>query len=82
MSMTRPNINRLLEKVDSKYTLVMEASKRARQINDYRNASRRNELPMVHPPQVETNSGKALTIALEEIVADKVTYERLGDGIK
>lgn len=79
-----PKIDDLLKKVDSKYTLVVLAAKRARQINDYLNAVNRPDQlpPTVKGPQVKTVSSKPLTIAMEEIVDDKVTYERLVDGIK
>ncbi len=82
MSMTEPKIDELLSKVDSKYTLVMEAAKRARQINNYRIALRRSELPTARPPQVGSEAQKALSVALEEIAQDKVTYERPDDGTK
>lgn len=80
--MARPDIDKLLSKVDSKYTLVIAASKRARQINDYFSAIKRHDLIRVRPPQIEALSSKPLTIALEEISQDKVSYERLAEGIK
>lgn len=80
--MARPNIDRLLDKVDSRFTLVIAASKRARQINDYFGAIKRHDLVRVRPPQIEALSSKPLTIALAEISADKVTYERVVESIK
>ncbi|MBE0447162.1 MAG: DNA-directed RNA polymerase subunit omega [Actinobacteria bacterium] len=80
--MARPDINRLLDKFDSKYTLVIAAAKRARQVNDYFNAIKRHDLVRVRPPQIEAISGKPLSISLEEIAQGKVTYERFVEGIK
>lgn len=80
--MARPDIDKLLDKFDSKYTLVIAAAKRARQINDYFNAIKRHDLVRIRPPQIEAISGKPLSIALEEILQEKVTYERLVEGIK
>ncbi|MDI6716513.1 MAG: DNA-directed RNA polymerase subunit omega [Actinomycetota bacterium] len=80
--MATRNIDKLLKKVDSKYTLVIAAAKRARQINDYFAAIKRHELVRVKAPQIEALSNKPLTIALEEIAQDKITYERVTEGIK
>lgn len=80
--MARPDIDRLLSKVDSKYTLVVAAAKRARQINDYFNAIKRHDLVRVKPPQIEALSNKPLSISLGEIEQDLVTYERVVEGIK
>jgi DNA-directed RNA polymerase subunit omega len=71
-----------MEKVDSKYTLVIAAAKRARQINDYFSAIKRHDLVRVRPPQIEALSNKPLTIALGEISEDLVTYERVVESIK
>ncbi len=68
--MIYPSIDRLITKVDSKYTLVIAAAKRARQLNEH---SR---------PLIESELTKSVSIALEEIVQDKVTYERTKAGIK
>ena len=70
-----PPIENLLDKVDSKFTLVALSSKRARQINSYYNQLGEG-LGMVVPPQVTSVSGKPLTIAFEEISAGKATYHR------
>jgi DNA-directed RNA polymerase subunit omega len=77
-----PNIDKLLDKVDSKYTLVIEASKRARQINDYFSAIKRHDLIRVKAPQIDAISSKPLTIALGEIIEGLVTYERVVESIK
>ncbi len=80
--MAKLNMDKLLNKVDSKYTLVIAASKRARQINDYFSAIKRHDLVRVRPPQIEALSSKPLIIALAEIQQDKITYERVVESIK
>ena len=70
-----PPIEDLLDKVDSKFTLVALASRRARQVNSYYN-SLGEGLGVVVPPQVASVSGKPLSIAFEEVAAGKATYTR------
>jgi DNA-directed RNA polymerase subunit omega len=72
-----PNIDTLLERVDSKYTLVILAAKRAREINSYYNQLGEGRGEFV-PPLVETGGlrNKPLSIALEEIADDKVTFDQ------
>jgi DNA-directed RNA polymerase subunit omega len=72
-----PTIDTLLERVDSKYTLVILAAKRAREINSYYNQLGEGRGEFV-PPLVETGGlrNKPLSIALEEIADDKVTFDR------
>jgi DNA-directed RNA polymerase subunit omega len=73
--MIYPPIESLLDKVDSKFSLVSLAAKRGRQINSY--FSQLGEgLGSIVPPQVASVSRKPLSIALEEIAADKITYAR------
>jgi DNA-directed RNA polymerase subunit omega len=60
-----PSLDLLLSKVDSKYTLVVLTARRAR------------EVVAGEPVMVNSKSNKAVTIALEEIGADKVSYERV-----
>lgn len=70
-----PSIDRLLDKplVGSKYELVMFASKRARQINDYYSALSDGSLFNNVGPLVEsTLDEKPLTTALKEINEDKL----------
>ncbi|MDE2592194.1 MAG: DNA-directed RNA polymerase subunit omega [Actinomycetales bacterium] len=68
-----PSIDRLLSKVDSKYELVIFASKRARQINDYYSALHEGSLFNNVGPLVDaTVDEKPLTIALKEIDQDKL----------
>ena len=78
-TMIYPPIEVLLERVDSKFTLVSLAAKRGRQINSY--FSQLGEgLGAIVPPQVASVSRKPLSIALEEIAADKITYTRPEDS--
>jgi DNA-directed RNA polymerase subunit omega len=70
-SMMEPPIESLLERVDSKFTLVSLSAKRARQINSYFNQLGEG-LGAIVPPQVASVSRKSLSIALEEIVQDKI----------
>jgi len=70
-----PPIEDLLDKVDSKFTLVALSSRRARQVNSYYN-SLGEGLGVVVPPQVASLSGKPLSIAFEEVAAGKATYSR------
>ncbi|MGH8987483.1 MAG: DNA-directed RNA polymerase subunit omega [Acidimicrobiales bacterium] len=74
-TMMDPPVESLLDKVDSKFTLVTLSSMRAREINDYYNQLGEG-LGRIVPPQVTSVSGKPLSIAFEEIAADKVKYER------
>jgi DNA-directed RNA polymerase subunit omega len=75
-SMIDPSIEQLLDRVDSKFTLVTVSARRARQINAYFNQLG-DSLGTMIPPQVTSVSRKPLSIALEEIVADKITYTRI-----
>ena len=69
---TNPPIDDLLEQVDSKYGLVVEAAKRARQINSYTQQLEDNQ-PEYFGPLVEVApEEKPLGIALREIVEDKL----------
>ena len=74
-SMMYPPIEELLDKVDSKFTLVALAAKRGRQVNSYYNQLGEG-LGAIVPPQVTSVSRKPLSIALEEIAADKITFVR------
>ena len=79
VTMMYPPIETLFEKVDSKFTLVSLSAKRARQINSY--FSQLGEgLGAIVPPQVASVSRKPLSIALEEIAADKITFARPDDA--
>ncbi len=74
-SMMEPHIEDLLMRVDSKFTLVSLSAKRARQINSYFNQLGEG-LGSIVPPQVASLSRKSLSIALEEIVEDRIVPVR------
>lgn len=78
-TMMDPPIEGLLDKVDSKFTLVTLSAKRARQINSYFNQLHEG-LGAIVPPQVTSVSRKPLSIALEEISATKITFARTEPG--
>lgn len=66
----RPSIDELLPKVDSKYSMVVAAAKRARQLVEGA------------PETVKSKSTKPVSIALEELAQGKLTYQRTRSGIK
>ncbi|MGE5578285.1 MAG: DNA-directed RNA polymerase subunit omega [Syntrophothermus sp.] len=68
--MMQPSLDSLLSKVDSKYSLVVVAAKRARRLMEG------------GEKKVDSRSDKPVTIALEEIAADKVKFGRPNAGIK
>ena len=74
-TMITPGLEDLLSKVDSKFTLVSLAAMRSRQINSYYNQLE-GGIGSVVPPQVASVARKPLSIAFEEIDADKITFER------
>lgn len=80
--MLYPRNEELIEKADSKYSLVIMSARRARQVNEYLNALNKPGILKYRPPAIDSLSSKPLTIALEEIAAGKVTYKRLVESIK
>jgi len=71
-TMISPPIESLLDRVDSKFSLVTLAARRARQVNSYFNQLGEG-LGALVPPQVTSTARKPLSIAFEEIAADKIT---------
>ncbi len=69
-TMIEPGISSLLDRVDSRYTLVVAAAKRARQITEGAHKL------------TECDSEKPVTIAINEIDEQKITYIRTKSGIK
>ena len=67
---TNPSIDELLDKVDSKYRLVLFAAKRARQINAYYSQLGEGLLENIGPLVEIGIQEKPLSIALREINAD------------
>ena len=74
--MIHPRIDELLERVESRYALVIVAAKRARQINNYHHQLGEGlgfeEAP---PPLIESRSKNYLTMAMEEIAQGKIAYD-------
>lgn len=82
--MIEPKIDDLLAQVDSKYSLVILAAKRAREINSYYNQLGEGRAEFI-PPLIESGGlqNKPLSIALQEISEGKIQGERPeGLGIK
>ena len=69
-SMINPSIVDLLNKVDNRYSLVIVTSKRARQIIDGAEKL------------TDTKSNKALTLAINEVNDNQISYETLKEGYK
>ncbi len=70
MSMTNPSILQLLEKADCRYTLVVEVSKRARQLMDG------------IPPLVDAKDKENMpvSIAIDEVNRGLIAYERTAES--
>ena len=75
-TMMDPPVEELLDRCDSKFSLVTLAAKRARQINSYY-GQLGDGLGHVVPPQVASTARKPLSIALEEIESDKLQFRRI-----
>ena len=70
-TMIEPQVEGLHDRAGSKFSLVTLAARRARQINDYVHQLGRTSGGAI-PPQVASNASKPLSIAFEEIAADKI----------
>lgn len=70
LSMIEPGLNSLLDKVDCRYTLVVATAKRARQLTEGAHKL------------TECDSDKPVTVAINEIDEQKITYIRTKSGIK
>ncbi|KYZ77215.1 DNA-directed RNA polymerase subunit omega [Anaerosporomusa subterranea] len=68
--MIHPSLDVLVNKVDSKYTLVVLTAKRAR------------EIMSGEATTADSKSNKPVTLALEEIIQNHVSFERTKVGIK
>lgn len=75
IGITNPPLDDLLEKTDSKYQLVLYASKRARQINAYYSQLGEGLLEYVGPLLETEVQEKPLSIALREINEGLLTSE-------
>jgi len=76
---TSPPIDNLLDVVDSKYSLVIIAAKRARQINAYYSELGEGLLEYVGPLVATHPQEKPLSIALREIEGGLLNHERIED---
>lgn len=77
-TMMTPAIEGLLDRADSKFSLVTLAARRARNINSYFNQLG-DGLGHMIPPQVSSTARKPLSIAFEEISVDKIVPTELPD---
>jgi len=75
-TMMNPPIEDLLDRVESKFSLVTLAARRARHINAYFNQLGDGLGHMV-PPQVSSVARKPLSIGFEEIAADKIVWKEI-----
>ena len=74
---TNPPIDELLDKVESKYALVIYAAKRARQINAYYSQLGEGLLEYVGPLVPAHVQEKPLSVALREANNDLLTMEQV-----
>ncbi len=65
------DLDRLMDKVDSKFTLVNVVTKRAKQLN--------NSAP---PLTDRVNANKPVSTAFNEVAEGKIHYKRTREGIK
>lgn len=72
-TMIEPPIEDLLSKVDSKFSLVTLGARRARNINSYFNQLG-DGLGHMIPPQISSTARKPLSLAFEEIAANKIVW--------
>ena len=77
IGITNPPIDELLDKVESKYALVIYASKRARQINAYYSQLGEGLLEYVGPLVPTHVQEKSLSVALREVNEGMLTMEQL-----
>lgn len=73
-TMMNPAIEGLLDDVGSKFRLVTLSARRSREITDYLGQLGRG-LGSLTPPQVASTASKPLSIAFEEIAAEKIIAE-------
>lgn len=75
VGITDPPIDELLDKVSSKYALVIFAAKRARQINSYNQQVDEGVFEFVGPLVTPEPHEKPLSIALREINRGMLDHE-------
>jgi DNA-directed RNA polymerase subunit omega len=79
IGITNPPIDELLDRSDSKYSLVIYAAKRARQINAYYSQLGEGLLEYVGPLVETAVQEKPLSIALREINRGLLSHEQVSD---
>ncbi len=77
--MIEPGVEELINKAGGRFDLVVLASRRARQINNYY-SQLGGGIGHYVPPQVHSLSHKPLTIALEEIAAGALAVAESEDA--
>ena len=65
--MIYPSVDELMKKYDSRYSVVIAAAKRARELEDKENPKE---------PLIKTKSEKPVTIAVEEIYEGKIDFTK------
>lgn len=80
-TMITPPIENLLDKVDSKFTLVTLAARRARNINSYFNQLGDGLGGMI-PPQVSSTARKPLSISFQEISEKKIVWTEPAEEVE
>lgn len=74
MAMNKPSLDELMDRVDSRYTLVVVAAKRARMIT---------EIALQQDQDDETKKfSKPVSSALLEMAQGKIQYRKTKQGIK
>ena len=68
--LNKPPLNQMMPYVDSKYTLVIMAAKRARSTIDN------------NPDMLHTDMLNPVSLALEDIAAGRLEWQRTKDSIK
>lgn len=73
------DIDIVTEKTESKYSLIIAAAKRARELGSYLTAKKNMERINVIKPLVDINSHDPLEIALKEFKEGKIDYVKDSD---
>ncbi len=76
------NIDDVLDKVDSKYSLCIALARRSREVGLYLAAKKNMERVNIIPPLAKNESDDPVGIALQELREGKVIVERARDDIK
>ncbi len=83
MSVAQPEIDKLLEQVDSKFTLCILASKRSRQINDMIHGVRDQALQAMATSEIaKLTSAKPLSLAMDEIETGDVLPDHSASDVE